>query len=271
MTTQHSTVLKKTELVDKQSILEEIVFGVLGMASNYSSMVKDEEVMGKTVVGLDALVDKKLAETYHRLDANAFEGEAAPAYMKLDTVIMGGCPVAMMLPNRYANNDLKKEIGAEEMEYVPIAFLDLHKTGEGKFVASGLGVSKQYHGKGLSKYMIYGAAKITGMEELVIPTQVHNAAAQFAWMHLAPLTVLSADVHHEEADTIIYRANMPNPVKGILDPISKDYDKFAGKIKSIPFADVKEKLAGRDAQVIGYSPNGLLVVSYQDVKASRAA
>jgi hypothetical protein len=271
METQCAAVLGSKELDDKQSILEEIVFGVLTMSSNYSSMVKDNEVMGKTVVGLDALVDKKLAAAYQKLDANAFDDEAAPAFMKLDTLIIGGCPVAMMLPNRYANNDLKKEIGAEDMEYVPIAFLDLHKTAEGKFTASGLGVSKQYHGKGLSKYMIYGAAKITGMKELVIPTQVHNAAAHFAWMHLAPLTVLSADVHHEEEDTIVYRANIPNPVKCVLDPVSNEYDRFAGKIKAIPFADVKEKLAGRDAQVIGYSPKGLLVVSYQDYQALKAA
>ncbi len=206
---------------DKETVLEKMCFGVLCLAENAGHLVKCESVLGKPVVHLDAAADKALTKAYWKLDGNAFDDQPAPIFMKLDTLVLGGLPVAMLLPKEYADPALCESLEAGSLDYVPIGFLDLHKIDEGKFTASGLGIAKPYQGLGLSKYLIYAGAVIAGIEELIIPTQLHNAAAHLAWLHLGPLELLSADVFHNEQDTVVYKATVPWPAKDILKPHKK--------------------------------------------------
>src|SRR3989338_10332848 len=104
----------------------------------------------------------------------------------------------MLLPAGLADRGLCEALEATSLDYVPIGFLDLHKIGDGKFTASGLGVAKPYQGLGLSKYLIYAGAVIAGIEELIIPTQLSNSQAHFAWKHLSSLEVIADNVYHNE-------------------------------------------------------------------------
>lgn len=202
-----------------EGLIDNLQYGLLAMPENHNAMIEEEYILGKKVLKLDALANKELANAYWKLDSNAFNNQPAPIFMKLDTLILGGCPIVMMLPKEKTNPQLIKDLEAENLEYVPIGFIDLHKIEKGKFTASGLGIAKPYQGKGLSKYLIYGGAKIAGIKELYIPTQLNNTQAYFAWMHLAPLEVVSSNVFHNEPGTVIYKAKAPQQKEEILKPL----------------------------------------------------
>lgn len=214
---------------DKETVLEKMCFGVLCLAENAGQLVKCESVLGKPVVHLDAAADKALTKAYWKLDGNAFEDQPAPIFMKLDTLVLGGLPVAMLMPAGSADPEFCDAIEAASLEYVPIGFLDLHKISEGKFTASGLGIAKPYQGLGLSKYLIYAGAVIAGIEELIIPTQLSNSQAHFAWKHVGALEVIVDDVFHNEPDTIVYKVKVPKPVELILKPLEKEHLSTSGK------------------------------------------
>ncbi len=201
-------------------IVNSIVYGVMAMPENHETMIKEELVFGKKVLKLDALTDKNLAKAYWLLDGNAFKDQPAPIFMKIDTLILGGCPIVMMLPKEKTDPELVKELEAEQLEHIPIGFIDLHKTAEGKFSASGLGIAKPYQGKGLSKYLIYGGVKIAGIQELYIPTQEGNKQALYAWAHLQ-LEKVYTNLFHNKEDTVIYKAKIPKPAEKILEKLKK--------------------------------------------------
>ena len=205
----------------KEAVLEEMCFGVLCLAENAGHLVKCESVLGKQVLHLDAVADKGLMKAYWKLDGNAFDDQPAPVFMKLDTLVLGGLPVVMLLPAGFADPELCEDLEATSLDYVPIGFLDLHKIDEGKFTASGLGIAKPYQGLGLSKYLIYAGAVIAGIEELIIPTQLSNSQAHFAWKHLGSLEVIADNVYHNEPDTVIYKAKVPQPKELILKQLVK--------------------------------------------------
>lgn len=226
------------------TIMKDIEFSMIG--SN-KELIKCDKVFGKELLWMNALSDKGLAKAYWKLDENAFNGMAASMFMKLDTLILGGYPFVMFLPKEKADKKLVKDIAAEGLEYVPIGFLDLHKISENKFTTSGLGIAKPYQGKGLSKYLIYAALKTAGAEKLIIPTQLSNSFAHYAWLHLGELEVKANDVFHEEADTIVYSAKVPENLEEILKPL-KNKDAENG-FKKVPFNDFKklekgDKIAG---------------------------
>ncbi len=198
---------------NNSQILNHLSYAFLG--HNYAEMVCESSVFGKPVLNLDALLDKNLAKTYWLLDGNAFGDLPAPDFMKLDTLILGGAPISLVLPKEYVDPQLVQELEAEHLKYVPIGFIDLHKIGFGKFAVSGLGIAKPYQKKGLSKYLIYGGTKITGAKELIIPAQLSNSAAQHAWQHLE-LEVISDDVFHSELDTVVYSGKVPDNLEDIL-------------------------------------------------------
>ncbi len=230
--------------------LEELIQAIsFGMLSDAEAV--ETKIFGKSVLQMNALHNKKLAESYWRLDSNAFGGtQPAPIFMKLDALIIGGLPVVMLLANELTDSLLVKELGAQDLEYVPIGFMDLHKKSEGIFAVSGLGISKQYQGNGLSKLLIYGGIKIAGAKELFIPTQLSNAAAHYSWLHLSPLEVVSADVFHNESDTIVYNASIPKEPEKILETHTKK------KGVLVPFKKVRSYWKTYDVfpPVIGYRP-----------------
>lgn len=207
-----------------ENIVENITYGLLAMPENHKTMIKEESIFGKEVLKLNALIDKDLAKAYWKLDGNAFNDQPAPVFMKIDTLILGGCPIAIMLPNEQTDPALVKELEAENLEYVPIGFIDLHKIAEGKFSASGLGIAKPYQGKGLSKYLIYGGVKIAGIQEIYIPTQASNKQAHYAWSHLQ-LEKVYVNVFHNKEDTIIYKAKIPEPAEKILEKLKNKNSK----------------------------------------------
>lgn len=264
LTTIESEIFYKTESQKEtpkmakdslEEIIDDVCYGVLAMPENYADLVKEEHIFGKKVLKLDAITDKKLAKAYWKLDGNAFDDQPAPIFMKDDTLIFGGCPIVMLLPKEKVDKTLIAELEADDLGYVPIGFIDLHKIAEGKFTASGLGMAKPYHGKGLSKYLVYAGTKIAGVNELLIPTQLSNSQAHYSWLHLGPLEVVSADVFHNKNDTTLYKAKIPQPYENILKPVEtiKSNDSFI-----IPFDKVKEKLKGKNAKVIGYLPGELV-------------
>lgn len=239
-----------------EGVIEGIYYGILAMQQNHGALVKEDSVFGKPVLKLDALIDKDLARAYWKLDGNAFDDQPAPIFMKDDTLIFGGCPIVMMLPKEETDCKLVDELEAKNLDYVPIGFMDLHKIDEGIFTVSGLGIAKPYQGTGLSKYLIYGGVKIAGVKELYIPTQLSNAEAHFAWLHLAPLEIVSADVFHNMPDTILYKTQIPDPAENILKPIKKE---ASANLLYIPFDNVKDvwqvkKTEGEKVKVIGYIP-----------------
>ncbi|MBM3199324.1 hypothetical protein FJZ53_00180 [Candidatus Woesearchaeota archaeon] len=212
--------LNKNELED---LINNISYGIIAMPENHDALIEEEYVLGKKILKLDALSNKELANAYWKLDSNAFDNQPAPIFMKLDALILGGCPILMMLPKEKTDPQLVKCLEAENLDYIPIGFLDLHKIENGKFTASGLGIAKPYQGKGLSKYMIYGGAKIAGIKELYIPTQLSNKQVQLAWAHLAPLEIVSSNVFHNKPDTVIYKTKIPEIKEEILKPIINCY------------------------------------------------
>ncbi len=208
--------MKTEKAKGKKGIIDSVGFSMIGMNDG---LVCSGEVLGKELLDYNAFHDKKLAKSYWKLDGNAFDDQPAPIFMKLDALIIGGLPVVMMLPQEETDQGLVKELDAEDLGHVPIAFMDMHKTGERDFVVSGLGVAKPYQGMGLSKYMIYAGVKVSGANTLVIPTQLSNKKAHYAWHHLGPLEVLSSDVFHNEPDTIVYKAKISDPKDKILGPL----------------------------------------------------
>ncbi len=203
-----------------EEVISNVCFGVLAMKDNQPALVKEDNVLGKPVLALDGLADEGLMKAYWKLDGNAFDDQPAPVFMKLDTLVLGGCPIVMMLPKDKVEVALIAELEADGLEYVPIAFMDLHKINDGTFAVSGLGISKAYQGMGLSKYMIYAGVKIAGVKQLYIPTQLSNAPAHFAWLHLAPLEIVAADVFHNEQDSVVYKVTVPECVENILKPLN---------------------------------------------------
>lgn len=209
--------MKNTKKLEE--VISNVCFGVLAMTNNHQALVKEDTILGKPVLALDGLADKGLMKAYWKLDGNAFDDQPAPVFMKLDTLILGGCPVVMMLPKDKVEKTLIAELEADGLDYVPIAFMDLHKIDDGTFAVSGLGISKAYQGMGLSKYMIYAGVKIAGVKQLYVPTQLSNAPAHFAWLHLAPLKIVAADVFHNELDSVVYKATVPECAEDILKPV----------------------------------------------------
>lgn len=207
-----------------EEVISNVCFGVLAMTDNHRALVKEYTVLGKPVLALDGLADKVLMKAYWKLDGNAFDDQPAPVFMKLDTLVLGGCPIVMMLPKDKVDETLIAELEADGLDYVPIAFMDLHKIDEKTFAVSGLGISKAYQGMGLSKYMIYAGVKIAGVEQLYVPTQLSNTPAHFAWLHLAPLEIVAADVFHNEPDSVVYKATIPECMEDILKPLKNVTD-----------------------------------------------
>lgn len=204
-----------------EEVISNVCFGALAMTDNHSALVKVDNVLGKPVLTLDGLADKELMKAYWKLDGNAFDDQPAPVFMKLDTLVLGGCPIVMMLPKSKVDESLIAELEADTLDYVPIGFMDLHKINDGTFAVSGLGISKAYQGIGLSKYMIYAGVKVAGVEQLYVPTQLSNAPAHFAWLHLAPLEIVASDVFHNEPDSIVYKASVPECAEDILKPLKE--------------------------------------------------
>ena len=138
-----------------ESLVENLEFGVIGYNGNFEHLIKCNSVLGKNLTYWDGLANNYLAEVYWKLDGCAFDNQPAPKFMKLDTLILGGCPICIFLPKVEVDKGLVKKLGAENLDIVPIGFMDMHKIGEGKYVCSGLGIAKEYQGNGLSKYLIH--------------------------------------------------------------------------------------------------------------------
>lgn len=82
--------------------------------------------------------------------------------------------------------------------------------------------------------MICGGVKIAGVEELYIPTQLSNVHAHYAWSHLSPLEIVSRDIFHNEPDTILYKAKIPEPAEKILEPLkTKSYHNRLSEINCV--------------------------------------
>jgi len=195
-------------------------------------------------------------QAYWLLDQNAFSSsQPAPIFMKMDALVLGGCPVVMMLPNKLTNPELVKELKAQSLEYVPIAFMDLHKISPGNFSVSGLGVAKQYQGKGLGKNMIYAGVKTAEINTLIIPTQLSNVAAHHAWLHLSPLELISSDVFHNEPDTIIYKAKIPKNKEEILNHVKTKEGTHVG-FSIFKAYHENAKAQGKKVFVTGYNADG---------------
>ncbi len=233
---------------------DKIKFGVLSFCENHNT-IDSKEVFGKDILLLDGLKDKQLAEAYWKLDGNAFNDQPAPVFMKQDALILGGLPILMFLPNEYENKGLKETIGAEHLENIPIGFMDLHRIESGKYSVSGLGISNQYQGLGLSKSLIYAGAKIAGIKELIIPTQLSNQAAHYAWLHLAPLKIISVDFFHNKTDSILYKAEISNGHEHILENKNTTENGY----HKIQFSNVKKELDGKECHLVGYLPDALVV------------
>jgi len=213
---------------------DSIQYAFLG--HNYQEIVKQQSIFGDPTLWLDALKDKNLGKTYWLLDGNAFDDQPGPPFMKLDTLILGGCPLCLVLPKEDCNPVLVNELEVNGSSHVPIGFIDMHKVSDTTFSVSGLGVSKPYQGMGLSKYLIYGGVVTTGAKELIIPTQLSNTPAHKAWKHLGPLEILCDDPFHNEEDTIVYKGKVPKEPWKILYSQRKfqEYcDKYNAKSEGI--------------------------------------
>mgnify|MGYP006291509191 CR=1 FL=1 len=243
-------VKKETKNNELGAILDNLSFATLGRGKNIAS---GNSVFGKEVLGLNAFENNRLAKSYWKLDGHAFDDQPAPIFMKLDTFILGGLPVTIGLSGEEVETSLLEEIDAEGLEYVPIGFMDMHMNGEKEFTVSGLGIAPEYQGRGLSKYLIYGGAKISGAQKLTIPTQLSNAQAHYGWLHLAPLKIASLDVFHNEADTIVYDASIPQTKEDILSPLG-DRD-LEGEL--VPFSELEFFVKEGFSKVVGYSEEGL--------------
>lgn len=251
-------------MVSRKGLFEDLYYGVLAMEENHKHLIKNDSILGKNVLKKDALENKDLANSYWKLDGNAFDTQPAPKFMKDDTLIFGGCPVTMMLPKEKTEGKLVEELEAGDLGHIPIGFMDLHKISDGKFSVSGLGIAKPYQDKGLSKYLIYGGAKMTEMEELTITTQLSNPQAHYAWLHLSPLKIKSADVFHNEPDTVIYKAEIPEPYEEILEPLEMDFENENYEIIPAEKTSSIESLQG--GKVVGYkksNPENSLVINYE--------
>lgn len=187
-----------------EELKSKIKFGVVGCSYEPSSLVKYNLANGEKIIHINGLNNKEFANAYWSLDKNAF-GTPAPKYMKLDTIIMGGVGIAMMLPKKYADSSLVKELNAENLKDVPIGFMDMHHNGNNNYSCSGLGIAKQYQGKGLSDLLINSGLKITKTKSLLVPTQLSNIAAHKAWIKaLGPLMIYKVNPLHDEDDTVVY-------------------------------------------------------------------
>jgi hypothetical protein len=98
---------------------------------------------------------------------------------------------------------------------------------------------------------------MANIKELMIPTQLSNASAHKAWLHLGPLEVYCADVAHEKLDSIIYKAKVPSEMKDILKPLK------IGNGELVAFSEVKNHINSLNinliASVIGYTQQGLIL------------
>lgn len=187
--------------MEKEYIQKHLYAGVVGHDIEIS-----KECFGKPVLFFDGIADKEMAKTYWKLDGLAFtEGMSAPEYMKLDTLIMGGLPVCLFLKSDEIDGTLIEKFGTD-LEYYPIAFMDLHFKGDGAYACSGLGVAKEYQGNGLAKHLIAAGIHIGEIDTLYIPTQESNGPAMATWSKLG-IEVVSNDVFHTESDTIIFKAS----------------------------------------------------------------
>lgn len=184
--------------------------------------IEGKEVFGKSVDNIDPIENKQFATSYWLLDGNAFDNMPAEKWVKFDYVFLSGIPIAMTIPNKYANEELKQKIKAENLKDVPIGFVDLHPINGNKFVASGVGIAKPYQKNGLSKILLYGALKITDAEELLVPTQLSNEFAHYMWLHVNDMELLSFDVLHSQEDTMLYNIKVPSPLEKILEPKDKE-------------------------------------------------
>lgn len=213
--------LKKYNLftMENKKLENTIQAGVIGLPENFS-LIKQNNIFGKPVLLMDGVKNKDIAKAYWQLDGNAFGNMSAPKFMKMDALVLSGPATGLFMPNEMADEDLKSLMG-KDLEYYPIGFMDLHKITEGKFVCSGLGIAQAYQGKGLSKYLIYAGVSISGAKELIMPTQLKNNAAHYAWSHLSNISVISKFPFHDEADTIVYKAVINDPENILL---GKNYD-----------------------------------------------
>jgi hypothetical protein len=119
-----------------------------------------------------------------------------------------------------------------------------------------LGIAQQYQGMGLSKLLLYGGIMISGAEEILIPTQLSNAMAHFAWLNLSPLEILKIAPFHTQGDTIIYKAATQHFVASFPT---------VHKVKIGPVVGF-DALAANSALyegslVVGYSSAGLIIPS----------
>jgi len=199
--------MKITKKNISKFVEEKLYAGIIG----YEPDIKTMKCFDKPVLFFDGLKNNEIAETYWKLDANAFGGceMAAPKYMKLDTLIMGGVPILMFLDKNDIDINLKNEYKTN-LDYYPIGFMDLHFKGNNNFACSGLGIAKQYQNLGLSKYLISAGIHIANIDKLLIPTQQSNKIAIKAWNFLGTLEIISSNPFHDEKDTFIYQATNLN-------------------------------------------------------------
>lgn len=161
---------------------------------------------GKPTLFFDGLNNISAAEDYWKLDAKAFGGSAAQKYVKLDINILGG-ESYLLLVDSVATYPVLKEYYKKDTPHYLIGFMDLHKKQDGYFVCSGLGIAPEYHGLGLSKYLISLGISMSGAKKLLIPTQKNNIAAINAWKFLGDLETIMEKPFHDEPDTVILKAD----------------------------------------------------------------
>ena len=182
-------------------------------------LIKNKKILGKEILNLNAMEDQTLSNSYWKLDGNAFEKQSSDKWVKNDTLLLGGCPVVMFLPKEYVEKEVIEDLEANDLNYIPIGFIDLHKISEEKFSVSGLGIAKKYQGKNLSKYLIYAGMKIPEVKELYITTQTDNEMSSYAWKHMGKMKLLYKNPLHNEENSVVYEAKVPIPCEDIMKPI----------------------------------------------------
>ena len=207
---EHNTAL--------DALLEHITFGTVAAAHNWPTAVKADTVNGKPILLYDGLKNEKMAIAYWLLDGLAFGDTPAPKWVKHDMLINGGLPICMFVDKQHAAPALVGSLKAEELDHVPIGFMDLHPCADGKYSVSGLGIAPPYQGKGLSKHLIHAGAVMAAMKQLIITTQLSNAKGHHSWLHLGPLELLHVKPLHDKNDTVVYAASVGDPAR-ILQPI----------------------------------------------------
>ncbi len=257
----------------QDNLVKQVTFGVIGHKQNWGKLIKADSVLGQCILTLDGVKDKKLAEAYWKLDGNAFGKMSAPKFMKLDTLVLGGLVVCMFLHKNDADPALVKELGAEDMEYVPIGFMDLHKVDEKTFSCSGLGIAKPYQGNGLSKYLIHAGVKIGNVHDLTVPTQLSNFMAHYAWLHLGSLWIDMIKPMHEEEDSLVYNIIVAKSPEEILTTkILKTAEllkmKDAYEVPIYCITKHPEKYDNSEDPVIGYTGNSLV---FEDLRPYTSA